>query len=127
MFEARSIDDRGNLPAPFNIERFNFNPFDLQGTFVFTDKDDPNSFQKAFKAGRFLDQFGRQVSMQGFLMDTQGSLINKEGVKRFDYLQFAQFGGAMPKLYNYEGKRFDIHDVMGVFERDEDDNLKFIK
>jgi hypothetical protein len=44
MFEARSIDDRGNLPAPFNIERFNFNPFDLQGTFVFTDKDDPNSF-----------------------------------------------------------------------------------
>lgn len=33
----------------------------------------------------------------------------------------------MPKLYNYEGKRFDIHDVMGVFERDEDNRLKFIK
>jgi hypothetical protein len=23
----------------------------------------------------------------------------------------------MPKLYTYSGKRFDIHEVMGVFER----------
>jgi len=33
----------------------------------------------------------------------------------------------MPKLYNYQGKRFDIHDVMGVFERDEAGKLNFIK
>ena len=29
MFEAGSLDERGTLPAPFNIEKFNFNPFDL--------------------------------------------------------------------------------------------------
>lgn len=33
----------------------------------------------------------------------------------------------MPKLYNYAGKRFEIHDVMGVFERDQDGKLKIIK
>lgn len=29
MFEANTVDDRGNLPSPFNVEKFNFNPFDL--------------------------------------------------------------------------------------------------
>lgn len=33
----------------------------------------------------------------------------------------------MPKLYNYGGKRFDIIDVMGVFERDSEDNLVFLQ
>ena len=44
MFAANSFDERGCLPAPFCIEKFNFNPFELQGNFTFTDKDDPNSF-----------------------------------------------------------------------------------
>jgi hypothetical protein len=55
--------------------------------------------------------------MQGFLTDKDGSLINRQGVVRFDWRQFTQFGGLMPKLYTYSGKRFDIHEVMGVFER----------
>ena len=33
----------------------------------------------------------------------------------------------MPKLYNYAAKKFDIHDVMGVFERDEAGNLAIIQ
>jgi hypothetical protein len=29
MFDADSVDNKGFLPAPFNIEKFNFNPFEL--------------------------------------------------------------------------------------------------
>jgi hypothetical protein len=55
--------------------------------------------------------------MQGFLTDKDGSLIDRDGLKRFDSCQFTCNGGLMPKLYTYSGKRFDVHEVMGVFER----------
>jgi len=32
----------------------------------------------------------------------------------------------MPKLYTYSGQRFDIHEVMGVFDRKQDGTLDFI-
>jgi len=35
VFEAEQMDGKGGLPAPFNLEKFNFNPFELQGTFSF--------------------------------------------------------------------------------------------
>jgi len=59
VFEADQMDGKGGLPAPFNLEKFNFNPFELQGSFSFQDKDDPCSFEKAFKSGRFLDKLNR--------------------------------------------------------------------
>lgn len=31
MFPAADMDERGELPAPFCIERFNFNPHNLAG------------------------------------------------------------------------------------------------
>lgn len=40
------LDERGNIPMPHSIERFNFNPFDLLGTFFFDEVEDPLSFQK---------------------------------------------------------------------------------
>lgn len=126
MFPAESLDERGCVPAPFCIEKFNFNPFELQGTFGFMDKDDPGGFHKAYKAGKFLDKGGRQVNMQGFLIDINGSLLDRNGIKRFDWRQLAQFGGQMPKLYTYTGQRFDIHEVMGVFDRKQDGTLDFI-
>jgi hypothetical protein len=33
----------------------------------------------------------------------------------------------MPKLYTYSGKRFDIHDVMGVLDRDAEGKLIFLQ
>ena len=91
------------------------------------DKDDPGGFHKAYKAGKFLDKGGRQVNMQGFLIDINGSLLDRQGIKRFDWRQFSQFGGQMPKLYTYSGQRFDIHEVMGVFDRKADGTLEFIE
>ena len=35
MFPVEDLDDRGELPAPFCVEKYNFNPHDLQGDLDF--------------------------------------------------------------------------------------------
>lgn len=47
VFQAKDLDERGNIPMPFAIEKYNFNPFDLLGTFFYDDVEDPLSFHKA--------------------------------------------------------------------------------
>jgi hypothetical protein len=43
-FDRRDLDERGNIPMPFALEKYNFNAFDLQGDYKFTDINDPLSF-----------------------------------------------------------------------------------
>lgn len=31
MFDQRDIDERGEIPAPFSLEKFNFNPHSVRG------------------------------------------------------------------------------------------------
>ena len=33
IFDNNDLDERGELPPPFNLERFNFNPHDVRGYF----------------------------------------------------------------------------------------------
>lgn len=33
VFDKKDLDERGELPPPFNIERYNFNPHDIRGAF----------------------------------------------------------------------------------------------
>jgi hypothetical protein len=33
MFSLRDLDERGEVPAPFCIEKYNFNPHNLMGDF----------------------------------------------------------------------------------------------
>ena len=47
----------------------------------------------------------------------QGHLVDQHGRKKFDRKQLVAEGD-LPKLFNYNGKRFDIKDVMGQFEKD---------
>ena len=35
MFDAEELDDKGELPAPFCVEKFNFNPHNLMGDLEF--------------------------------------------------------------------------------------------
>jgi len=44
-------------------------------------------------------------------------LVDQHGAKKFDRRQLVAEGD-LPKLFNYNGKRFDIKDVMGTFEKD---------
>ena len=32
----------------------------------------------------------------------------------------------MPKLYNYSGRTFEIQEVMGIFDRDEEGNIQLL-
>ena len=59
-------------------------------------------------------------------MDSEGSLLDRKGQKRFDHKQFKQFGGLMPKLYTYSGKTFEIQEVMGVFDRDSKGKIQLL-
>jgi hypothetical protein len=74
-----------------------------------------------------LDERQRLINAQGFLIDENGSLIDRQGKVRFDWRQFTSHGGLIPKLYNYQGKTFEIHEVMGVFDRDAQDGIKFVR
>ena len=47
VFPASDLDERSNIPMPFAIEKFNFNPFDFLGTFFYDDVEDPLSFNKS--------------------------------------------------------------------------------
>ena len=35
MFAQDDLDDKGEVPAPFCVEKFNFNPHDLMGDLEF--------------------------------------------------------------------------------------------
>ena len=109
---------------PYAIEKFNFNPFDMQGDYSFEDVNDPLSFKRETKTTEDgeqieLDDLKRTINPQGFLCDENGSLLRRDGRMLFDWRQFSAHGGLIPKLYNYSGKTFEIHDVMGIFDRDE--------
>jgi hypothetical protein len=69
IFDFNSLDDRGELPPPFNLERFNFNPHDVRGHF---DRDaDGNEiiWNRKDQNGNLIDKLGRRVNKQGYLID----------------------------------------------------------
>lgn len=37
MFPATDMDERGEVPAPFCVEKFNFNPHNVMGDFDYVD------------------------------------------------------------------------------------------
>lgn len=61
------------------------------------------------------------------MIDENGSVLDRKGVMRFDWRQFTSHGGLLPKLYNYSGQTFEIHEVMGVFEREATGELHFYR
>ena len=123
MFNQTDLDEREELPAPFCLEKHNFNPHDCMGDFDYVNGK-PNVIQKA--PGVFYDKCGRKVNEKGwYIQSTQlGHIIDKDGRKKFDRKQLVSSRFVdLPKLYNYSGKRFDIRDVMGEFEKDQHGNI----
>ena len=41
MFEKDDLDDRGEVPAPFNFEKHNFNPHKVRGDFDYDKNGKP--------------------------------------------------------------------------------------
>jgi len=110
MFNNADIDDRGEVPAPFNVEKHNFNPHRSRGDFYYDRNGKP--IIKKNKSGEYVDKKGAKVSARGYRIDKDGHLIDNYGRKKFDR-QHLTSDGDLPKLFNYNGRRFDITDVIG--------------
>jgi len=37
MFTPHDVDERGEVPAPFSLEKYNFNPHQIMGDFDYID------------------------------------------------------------------------------------------
>lgn len=46
MFSAAEMDERGEVPAPFCVEKYNFNPHDIMGNFDWDPKTGEPKFYK---------------------------------------------------------------------------------
>jgi hypothetical protein len=82
MFDHKDIDERGEIPAPFCVEKHNFNPHSVRGDLEY-DRAGRPIFQKG-KNGELLDKKGRLVNKKGWLIDSQGNLCDINGRKKFD-------------------------------------------
>jgi len=71
-----------------------------------------------------VDKRGKKVNKKGYLSDKFGNIADKYGRKKFDKRQLGS-DGDLPKLYNYSGRRFDIADVIGQFDRDSKGDIVF--
>jgi hypothetical protein len=69
VFNKSDLDDKGEIPPPFNTEKYNFNPHDVRGYF---DRDaDGNEIigNKKNEKGQMIDKLGRLVNAHGYLVD----------------------------------------------------------
>lgn len=51
------------------------------------------------------------------MIDPDGNLVDRKGRKKFDRRLLGK-NDDLPMLLNYKGKKFDIKEVIGDFERD---------
>lgn len=110
MFDKADMDDRGEVPAPFNVEKHNFNPHEVRGDFNYDKNGRP--VIKKDGSGGFSDKRSSKVSSRGYRIDSNGNMIDNHGRKKFDKKQMTK-DGDLPKLFNYNGRRFDITDCIG--------------
>jgi hypothetical protein len=116
MFSKDDMDERGEVPGPFNWEKYNFNPHQLQGDVDYTPEGKPQLMQN--NKGMYLDKKSRRINKHSWMtLAGQGHLVDVHGRKKFDKNQLTK-DGDLPRLFNYSGKRFDIKDVMGQFDKD---------
>jgi len=73
-----------------------------------------------------VDKNERMVNRSGYMIDKDGNLIDRNGRKKFDRRQLAK-NDDLPQLLNYKGRRYDIKDIIGNFERDPEGNVMMQK
>lgn len=115
MFRQSELDERGEVPAPFNVEKHNFHAQQVRGDFDYDRNGRP--VVKQNDQGDYVDKRGAVVSSRGYRVDKNGNLIDNHGRKKFDKAHLTE-DGDLPKLFNYNGRRFDIADTLGHVEKD---------
>lgn len=115
MFQKKDLDERGEVPAPFNVDKHNFNPHRSRGDFDFDKNGKP--IIKKNSSGQFVDKKGAIVTSRGYRINNDGHLIDNYNRKKFDKAHLTP-DGDLPKLFNYNGRRFDIVDTIGQLDKD---------
>ena len=69
MFSQKELDERGEVPAPFNVEKHNFNPHETRGDFDYDRNGKPVVNKGTSGSNTFMDKRGSVVSNRGYLVD----------------------------------------------------------
>ena len=107
-------DNRVELPLPYRLERYNFNPHQCFGNFDYDERDKPIILKD--RDGHRIDKNLRKVNASCWLIDKDDNIIDNRSRIYFIKEQLKDKGD-MPKLYNYEGREYKIKNIMGQFER----------
>jgi protein-tyrosine-phosphatase len=121
MFDKADLDEKGEVPAPFNVEKHNFNPHEVRGDFDY-DRNGRAIIPPKNAAGQHLDKNGAVVSSRGYRLDAQGNIIDNRGRTKIAKAHITA-DGDLKKMFNYNGRRFDIVDVIGQVDKDEQGNI----
>ena len=106
--------NRVELPLPYRIEKYNFNPHDCFGNFDYDEREQPIILKDP--EGNRIDRNLRLVNASGWLIDKNYNIINNLGQVLFLKEQLLP-KGEIPNLFNFEGVEYSIKSVMGLFER----------
>lgn len=80
--EFGSMKELGELPMPYRLERYNFNPHRISGNFDY----DPKTGKPIFlqnKHKTWMDKDWKPVNKYGFLINEKEDIIDKDGQVRF--------------------------------------------
>ena len=120
MFSAKDLDEKGEVPAPFNVEKHNFNPHLVRGDFDYDRNGKPKIEKDA--SGAYVDKRGNRVSSRGYRIDQAGNVLDNYNRKKLDKAHTTS-DGDLPKLFNYNGRRFDVCDIIGQLDKDANGNI----
>lgn len=115
MFKFGELDEKGEVPAPFSIEKHNFNPHQIRGDFEYDGNG--KAVVNKTKQNTFVDKKGSAVSSRGYRLGKDGSIVDHNNRQKLSKNQ-ATPEGDLPRLFNYNGRRFDILDIIGIVDKD---------
>ena len=69
MFEKRELTPEGDIPMPYKLESYNFNPHEVMGHFDYDERTLKPVILKSRKSGRLVDKHLRPVNRLGLLED----------------------------------------------------------
>lgn len=101
------LEDLGELPMPFRIEKFNFNPHRIMGCFQFNRKTKQPIIKKD-ENGVLVDLYKRPVNECGFLINEREDIIDNMGYVKFKREQLTSKKMNLPDLINFRGECFEI-------------------
>lgn len=85
MGETTNLNELGELPMPYRLEQYGFNPHKIMGCFDFYEGGGGKlvPIRLTNKFGQFTDRLYRPVNMSGYLINEHEDVIDNEGRVRF--------------------------------------------